>query len=55
MVVMDLGGNQVLQAATMRDAALTRPNPLQVLADPATGKFRLYLGRTYVVVASAAK
>jgi hypothetical protein len=55
MVVMDLGGNQVLSTSTTRDAQLPRPNPLQILADPsAPTRFRLYLGRSYVTLATAA-
>lgn len=53
MVVMDLGANKILQVSITRDAALTRPNPLQVLPDSTPGRFRLYLGRTYVVFGSA--
>ncbi len=56
MVVMDLGGNEILHTATTVDAALSRPNPLQVLADATSSdRFRLYLGRKYVVVTPAAK
>ena len=55
MVVMDVGGNEVLRAATTRDAALGRPTPLQVLPDSPPGRFRLYLGRSYVPFGPAAK
>ena len=56
MVVMDLGGTQVLSARTIPDASLTRPNPLQILPAPAPGNgFRLYLGRSYVTVEAATK
>jgi hypothetical protein len=54
MVVMDIGGKEVLHTLTTKDTALGRPNPLQVLADPATSRFRLYLGRSYVTVGPAA-
>ena len=49
MVVMDLGANEVLQAKTVRDAKLARPNPLQILPGD-QGGYRLYLGRSYVDV-----
>jgi len=47
-VVMDLGANDVLQAASQRDAERKRPVPLQVLASAAGGRYRLYAGRDYV-------
>jgi hypothetical protein len=54
MVVMDLGANQLLATATTRDAKLARPNPLQVLPDPTSaGRYRLYLGRSYVTFQAA--
>jgi hypothetical protein len=56
MEVMDLGGGDLMQAGTTRDAALARPTPLQLLPDPAApGHFRLYLGRSYVSLAPAVK
>jgi hypothetical protein len=48
VVVMDLGGNEVLHATTTHDATLARPNPLQVLPDSTADRYRLYLGRSYV-------
>src|SRR5258708_749532 len=47
-VVMDLGANDVLRVASQRDAEMKRPVPLQVLASPAAGSYRLYAGRDYV-------
>ena len=47
-VVMDLGANDVLQAASQRDTEMKRPVPLQVLASPTAGSYRLYGGRDYV-------
>ena len=47
-VVTDVGAHDVLTVATSDDAALKRPMPLQVKADPAGG-YRLYAGRRYVV------
>jgi hypothetical protein len=52
MVVMDIGGNEVLRVATTRDDALTRPTPLQILANAAAGT-RLYIGRNYVPISPA--
>jgi hypothetical protein len=47
-VVMDVGANDVLQAASQHDAEMKRPVPLQVLASSTAGSFRLYAGRDYV-------
>ncbi len=56
MVVMDLGSNEILSTKTAADPGLARPNPLQILPDPASAtSFRLYLGRSYVTVAAASK
>jgi len=56
MAVMDLGGTQVMETATIPDASLTRPNPLQILPASASSKgFRLYLGRSYVTIEAATK
>jgi hypothetical protein len=56
MVIMDLGANEILSTATTRDANIGRPNPLQILPDPAsTSRFRLYLGRNYVTLEVASK
>ncbi|ADW71062.1 hypothetical protein [Granulicella tundricola] len=53
-VVMDLGAHQLLNVPSTKDATLPRPNPLQLLADPATpGHFRLYAGRNFVSIAPA--
>jgi hypothetical protein len=46
-VVTDVGANEVLTVSSSSDAAIHRPRPLEVLADPAGG-FRLYAGRNYV-------
>jgi hypothetical protein len=46
-VVMDVGANDVLQAASTKDAELKRPVPLQIVAGE-PGKYRLYKGRDYV-------
>src|SRR5205807_2713669 len=47
-VVMDLGANDVLQAASQRDAEMKRPLPMQVVASATAGTYRLYAGRDYV-------
>jgi len=46
-VVTDVGAHDVLTVASTNDAAMARPRPLQVVADPAGG-YRLYAGRNYV-------
>src|SRR2546430_11108020 len=47
-VVMDLGANDVLQAASQHDAEMKRPVPLQVLASATAGKKRVYAGLRYL-------
>jgi hypothetical protein len=47
-VVMDLGANDVLQAASQKDTEMKRPVPLQVVPSAAAGSYRLYAGRDYV-------
>jgi hypothetical protein len=47
-VVMDVGANDVLQAASQHDAEMKRPMPLQVVAAATVGSYRLYAGRDYV-------
>jgi hypothetical protein len=46
-VVTDIGGHDVLTVPSKNDAAIKRPVPLQVIADPGGG-YRLYAGRNYV-------
>ena len=54
MVVMDLGGNEILHTTTIRDEQMMRPTPLQMMADASVaGHYRLYLGRTYVTMSAA--
>jgi hypothetical protein len=48
-VVMDIGGHDLFTAHSNRDDNLRRPTPLQVVAAPEAGKYRLYAGRNYVV------
>ena len=47
LVITDVGGHDVLSAASTNDTGLRRPTPLQFTADP-SGGFRLYSGRNYV-------
>jgi hypothetical protein len=47
-VVMDIGANDVLQAASVKDAEMKRPVPLQFMAGSGAGNYRLYHGRDYV-------
>jgi hypothetical protein len=47
-LVMDVGANDVLSAASTKDAELRRPVPLQIVAGATTGNYRLYHGRDYV-------
>ena len=48
-VALDLGGHPLLTVPSVKDAALARPNPMQIMADPSEpGHFRLYAGRSYV-------
>jgi hypothetical protein len=50
-IVMDIGGHDLFTAASTSDAALSRPKPLQILADQGKpGSYRLYAGRSYVTV-----
>jgi hypothetical protein len=50
-IVMDLGAHDLFTTDGIRDAALKRPTPLQVLADTAPDHYRLYINRNYVVFA----
>jgi hypothetical protein len=47
-VVTDLGANNVLEVQGTRDAELKGPMPLQVVAAPNAGSYRIYIGRDYV-------
>ena len=48
--VMDVGNHDLFSVTSTHDAELKRPTPLQVIADGAAGKYRLYEGRDYVVI-----
>ena len=54
-VVMDIGGHDLFVADSQRDEALTRPTPLQVLADHTLKSYRLYGGRSFVVLGRASE
>jgi hypothetical protein len=47
-LIMDIGANDVLNAASQRDTELKRPVPLQVLPSSTAGSYRLYAGRDYI-------
>jgi hypothetical protein len=47
-VVMDIGANDVLQAASVKDTEMKRPVPLQFMAGTGAGSYRLYHGRDYI-------
>jgi len=46
--IMDVGGNDVLQADQQMDESLKRPVPLKITADG--DNYRLYAGKKYVVI-----
>jgi hypothetical protein len=45
--VTDVGAHDLITVSSSTDAAMKRPMPLRVLADP-SGGYRLYEGRRYV-------
>ena len=49
-IVTDLGSNNLLEIPAQKDAELKGPVPLQVVAAPGAGGYRLYLGRDYVTL-----
>lgn len=53
LIVTDLGSNNLLEIAGTHDAEIRRPVPLQVVAAPEAGSYRLYLGRDYVTLKRA--
>ena len=53
LVVTDVSGRDLITAPTATDSAFKRPRPLQVVASPDGGQFRLYLGRSYVTLPPA--
>jgi hypothetical protein len=47
-VVLDLAANELFQISSQRDADIKHPTPLQILASPTAGSYRLYNGRDFV-------
>jgi hypothetical protein len=47
-VVMDLAANDLFTVASVKDADIKHPVPLQFLNRPEAGNYRLYHGRDYV-------
>lgn len=47
-VVMDIGGHDLFVTESQHDDAMSRPTPLQVLADRTPQSYRLYSGKTFV-------
>jgi hypothetical protein len=52
-LVMDIGAHDLFTTRSIHDTELKRPMPLQVLADSAPNRYRLYINRNYVVFAPA--
>ncbi len=52
-IVMDIGGAPLFTAHSIRDSAIRRPTPLQMLAAPGGAGYRLYAGRSYVTLEAA--
>jgi hypothetical protein len=48
--VLDIGNHDLFSVDARHDAELKRPTPLQIIADPSAGSYRLYQGRDYVVI-----
>lgn len=51
-VVMDIGGHDLFSVASVKDANLHRPTPLQIVS-AANGGYRLYAGRSFVEITAA--
>jgi hypothetical protein len=47
-VALDLAANDLFQVPSQRDTEIKRPTPLQILASPTAGSYRLYNGRDFV-------
>jgi hypothetical protein len=52
-VIQDIAARSILTADSVRDLGLPRPRPLQILAGPSAGHYRLYSGREYLVLSRA--
>jgi hypothetical protein len=53
LLVMDLGGNELLRAPVTHDTGFARPRPLQIEAGQSSDEFRLYLGRDFITLRPA--
>ncbi len=49
-IVMDIGGGTLFTVKSTRDAEMRRPTPLQIVAAPDGGGYRLYAGRSFVTL-----
>jgi len=47
-VALDLAANDLFQVPSQRDAEIKHPVPLQIVASPTAGSYRLYNGRDFV-------
>ena len=52
-LLMDLGAHELLRLPVTTDADMKRPRPLQFVAGPQAGEYRLYLGRSYISLKQA--
>lgn len=50
LVITDVSGHDLITTPTSSDPTFKRPRPLQILASPDGSGFRLYLGRSYVIL-----
>jgi hypothetical protein len=50
LLVMDLGGNDLVKTPTAKDPGMARPRPLQMTAGKTADEVRLYLGREFVTI-----
>ena len=50
LVITDVSGQDLITTPTLIDTSFKRPRPLQIIASPDGAEYRLYLGRSYVVL-----
>ena len=50
LLIMDLGGNDLMRVPLKHDTAMQHPRPLQMLPGEKPDQVRLYLGRDYVIL-----
>lgn len=50
LLIMDLGGNDLLRLPIQHDTSIQHPRPLQMLPGEKPDEVRLYLGRDYVIL-----